>query len=236
MTEAVSIVELRGVRRSFFEGGRERRVLDGVDLCLHPGEWVALVGASGSGKTTLLSIVGALDAGFQGEARLFGEALAGLTDEARTGLRNRLVGFVFQSFHLLEHLSVLENVEVPLWLARQGPNGAECTGQARSALARVGLDGREEAQVRSLSGGERQRVAIARALASHPRLLLADEPTGNLDDGTSEAILELFDTLRRPAPGEPERALLFATHDPRVARRADRILRLEGGRLAEGTG
>jgi predicted ABC-type transport system involved in lysophospholipase L1 biosynthesis ATPase subunit len=229
-------VALRGVRRAFSEGGRTRHILSGVELTLRPGEWVALVGTSGSGKTTLLSAIGALDAGFEGEATVLGESLRGLDDDARTDLRNRLVGFVFQSFHLLEHLSVLENVEVPLWLSRAGGSAEEIQRRARAALERVGLGGREQARVPGLSGGERQRVAIARALAPGPRLLLADEPTGNLDDTTGEAILDLFDALRRPEPGEPDRALLVATHDPRVARRADRVLRLVDGQLAEDSG
>ena len=227
------IVEARGLRRTFGEGAARRGVLEDVDLTLRANEWTALIGASGSGKTTLLSVVGALDSGFQGELRVFGEPLAGLSDDARTELRNRLMGFVFQSFHLLEHLSVQENVEVPLHLSRTRLPPGEIARRARLSLARVGLGGRERARVPSLSGGERQRVAIARALVPGPRLLLADEPTGNLDDETGAAILDLFDELRRPAPGEPERAILVATHDPRVARRADRVLRLFDGELRE---
>ncbi len=225
------IIEISGLRRGFREGGVARTVLDGVDLSVAAGEWVALVGASGSGKTTLLSAIGALDGGFSGQARVLGERLDGLGDSGRADLRNRLIGFVFQSFHLLEHLSVVENVEVPLWLARPAPPAAASRARAVAALERVGLAGRENAGVRGLSGGERQRVAIARALVPGPRLLLADEPTGNLDSATGEAILDLFDELRRPAAGEPGRALVVVTHDPRVARRADRVLRLASGRL-----
>ena len=222
------IVALRGVRRRFAEGDAERWVLDGVDLEIRAGEWVALVGASGSGKTTLLSIIGGLDPTFDGEAALFGAELRGLGDDALTRLRNERIGFVFQSFHLLEHLSVTENVELPAWLSpRPPPEGA-----AQAALEAVGLGARGAARVPSLSGGERQRVAIARALAGGPRLLLADEPTGNLDDRTGEEILDLFDQLRGGAAAL-ERALLVATHDPRVARRADRVRRAEDGRLTE---
>lgn len=228
------VVALAGVKRAFEEGGRTRTVLDGVDLSVRGGEWVAMVGTSGSGKTTLLSVIGGLDGSFEGSAHLFGEALSGLGDDARTELRHRLVGFVFQSFHLLDHLSVLENVEVPLWLGTTSPEEASRAG--RHALERVGLEGRENARVRSLSGGERQRVAIARALVTKPRLLLADEPTGNLDDVTGGAILDLFDALRRGDEGEAPPALIVATHDPRVATRADRVIRLDGGRLVEERG
>ncbi|MEL6186627.1 MAG: ABC transporter ATP-binding protein [Myxococcota bacterium] len=225
------VISLEGVKRSFTEGGRSRNVLDGIDLTVRGGEWVAMVGTSGSGKTTLLSVIGGLDGRFEGRATVFGETLSGLDDNARTELRHRLVGFVFQSFHLLEHLSVVENVEVPLWLGSSPAEEAHAA--ARHALERVGLGGRESARVPSLSGGERQRVAIARALVTKPRLLLADEPTGNLDDVTGAAILDLFDELRRGAGDEDPPALVVATHDPRVATRADRVLRLEGGQLEE---
>lgn len=227
MTEA--IVSLSGVRRSFQEAGKERVVLEGVDLEIREGEWVALIGASGSGKTTLLSIIGGLDGAFEGKAAVFGGELAGRSDDELTALRRERVGFVFQSFHLLEHLSVLENVQLPSWLGGPADDGHS----ALAALERVGLKERCAARVPSLSGGERQRVAIARALASDPRLLLADEPTGNLDDKTGEEILELFDQLRKERGEGGGRALLIATHDPRVARRADRVLRLEAGRLHE---
>lgn len=224
------IVSLSGVRRSFAEGGKHRAVLDGVDLEVREGEWVALIGTSGSGKTTLLSVIGGLDGEFDGEATVFDEPLSGRSDDELTDLRRRRIGFVFQSFHLLEHLSVEENVQLPSWLGGPAdPDGA----RTRRALERVGLADRAGAQVPSLSGGERQRVAIARALFTDPRLLLADEPTGNLDDKTGEEILDLFDALRKETGEAGGRALLVATHDPRVARRADRILRLESGRLVE---
>lgn len=232
MTEATTpppVVRLDGVRRQFREGSQTRTVLSGVKMEVNAGEWVAMVGASGSGKTTLLSIIGGLDANFEGQAEIFGHGLRGLGDDDRTEIRHRMVGFVFQSFNLLDHLSVVENVEVPLWLGG-GAGGIEA---ARHALDRVGLGGREATPVRSLSGGERQRVAIARALVTQPRLLLADEPTGNLDDATGATILDLFDELRRGEGGASPPALLVATHDPRVARRADRVLSLESGTLVE---
>lgn len=227
-------IDLRSVRRSFQEGGQTRTVLDGVDLSVTPGEWVALMGASGSGKTTLLSVIGGLDADFEGDVEVLGRSLMGASDDSRTELRSHHVGFVFQAFHLLEHLSVLENVEVPLWLSTTaGGDLSAMTQRAKASLARVGLSGREEGRVSSLSGGERQRVAIARALVTDPQLVLADEPTGNLDDVAGGAILDLFDELRRSEGDKPPRALLIATHDPRVANRADRVIRLESGRVQE---
>lgn len=229
--EETPIVRLDGVRRAYVEGGKAHRVLDGVDLELSAGEWVALVGASGSGKTTLLSIMGGIDAGFEGTAEVFGQSLSQADDDRRSELRNQLIGFVFQSFHLLEHLSVLENVEVPLWLRKEDVEDPEA--RALAALERVGLGGRAEARVPSLSGGERQRVAVARALVTQPRLLLADEPTGNLDAATGQGVLELFDALRHTEAGEPGRGLIVVTHDPEVAARADRVLRLVDGRLVE---
>jgi putative ABC transport system ATP-binding protein len=228
------IVLFQAVSRSFAEEGKSRLVLDGVELVVAPGELVAIVGASGSGKTTLLNVMGALDGGFRGKASIFGRSLAELDDDARTVLRNRSIGFVFQSFHLLEHLSVLENVKLPLWLGAVGGGGergpADEDARALACLSEVGLADRAGDRIGPLSGGERQRVAIARALANHPRLVLADEPTGNLDAATGQAILGLFDQIRRQS-GEP-RAVVVVTHDPKIAARADRVLTLENGRLS----
>jgi predicted ABC-type transport system involved in lysophospholipase L1 biosynthesis ATPase subunit len=224
-----AVVELSGLRRTFGDGAKRRAVLDGVELTIQAGELVAIVGASGSGKTTLLNVMGALDASFEGEARLFGTSLRGLDDDARSTVRSERVGFVFQSFHLLEHLSVVENVEVPLWLLDPTPEEAEAQRRARAALASVGLGDRADDTIGPLSGGERQRVAIARAVVHQPRLVLADEPTGNLDAETGASILGVFDQLRR----EAERAVVIVTHDPRVAPRADRVLTLRDGKLVE---
>ncbi len=240
------IVELVGLSRGFTTAsGAARAVLDGLSLTVASGELVAIVGPSGSGKTTLLNVLGALDGRFAGEAKLFGASLRGLDDDARTELRSRHVGFVFQAFHLLDHLSVEENVALPLWLH---PDAARVLGgrseaeAARAALARVGLGGRGEDRTGTLSGGERQRVAIARALVTDPRLVLADEPTGNLDVETARSVLDALDAARRPGHGAgvdavasgggaPGRAVVIVTHDPRVAARADVTYRLTDGKL-----
>lgn len=215
------ILALRGVRRTIDEGGRARPILAGVDLLVHPGELVAVVGPSGCGKTTLLSIAGALDAEYQGEAQLLGRELRSLDDDARTRLRNESLGFVFQAFHLLEHLSVAENVAVPLWLRDPPLPEAEANLQVQRRLDEVGLGTRGAESVRQLSGGERQRVAIARALVHGPKLLLADEPTGNLDQGTGLKIAELFEEIRKL-----DCAVLIATHDRSLAARATKVVEL----------
>jgi putative ABC transport system ATP-binding protein len=217
------IVRFAGVERTFGSG---RKVLTGVELEVRVGELVAIVGASGSGKTTLLNVIGGLDAGFSGRAEIFGRSLGELDDDARARLRNELIGFVFQAFHLLDHLSVGDNVKVPLWLSAKPPSSDD--DRARECLRAVGLEDRSGDPIGPLSGGERQRVAIARAMVNHPRLVLADEPTGNLDAKTGAAIFDLFDQLRKDSGGC---AVVVVTHDPRAASRADRVLSLENGRL-----
>ena len=225
------VARLRGVRRVFADGARRREVLRGVDLDVEPGALVALVGPSGCGKTTLLSILGALDVGFEGEAEVLGRALAGMSDDARAALLAEELGFVFQAFHLLDHLSVAENVEVPLWLAPARPGRDEERRRAQEALRRVGLGDRLDERVPSLSGGERQRVAIARALVNRPKLLLADEPTGNLDAVTGAAIYDIFEGIRAGADGAPPCAVVIATHDPRLSTRVDRVIQVQDGLL-----
>lgn len=233
-TESPPIVQIRGLERSFTDGARSRVVLDGLELRVEPGELVAIVGASGSGKTTLLNVVGALDREFGGEVRIFGELLSGLDDDRASDLRNRLIGFVFQSYHLLEHLSVLENVAVPLWIAGEAAP-AKVRETVLAALRAVGLEDRADSAIGPLSGGERQRVAVARATAHDPRLILADEPTGNLDAETGARVFELLDQLRRGGP-PGGRAVLIVTHDRGIARRADRVLELRGGKLSAAGG
>ena len=224
------VLALREVTRTFDDGTRRREIVRGVSLEVSAGEMVALVGPSGCGKTTLLTLMGGLDGGFGGEALLLGQNLAALSDDARTQLRNQAVGFVFQAFHLLEHLSVVENVELPLWLLPARRPRKEERARAEEALTRVGLGERLHEPVRQLSGGERQRVAIARALINRPRLLLADEPTGNLDHQTGKVIYELFDQIRRGAAGEPC-AVVVATHDRGLANAAERVFAMSDGRL-----
>ncbi|WP_242346370.1 ABC transporter ATP-binding protein [Anaeromyxobacter terrae] len=222
------MIRLRGVTKRFRDGAREVAVLRGVDLDVAPGELVAIVGPSGSGKSTLLHVAGALDRDFEGEAVVAGTALGGLDDAARAELRNRAVGFVFQSFNLLPALSALENVMLPGILRRPGPDGriAEIRARARDALLRVGLADRAEAPPSRLSGGERQRVALARALLSRPAVLLADEPTGNLDAASGADVIRLFSELARGGV-----SVLVVTHEERVSDAATRVLRLSDGRL-----
>jgi putative ABC transport system ATP-binding protein len=222
------VIRLRGVTKTFRDAGRSVPVLRGVDLDVASGELVAIVGPSGSGKSTLLYVAGALDRDFSGEATVAGLPLAGLSDEARAALRNESIGFVFQSFNLLHGLSALENVMLP-GLLRRGEAEAIPALRARAgrALEEVGLAGKADQPPARLSGGERQRVAIARALLARPRVLLADEPTGNLDALTGEAVIAQFAALARAGL-----SVLVVTHEERVSRAASRVLRLEDGRLA----
>jgi len=198
-------------------------ILDDVGFAINPGETVAVVGASGSGKTTLLGLLAGLDGPTRGDVWLDGKALSGLDEDARAALRQRLLGFVFQSFQLLPHLTALENVMLPLELA--GANAATAT--AKDWLARVGLAKRTTHYPRQLSGGEQQRVAIARAFAGEPKLLMADEPTGNLDNATGLDVIDLMFRLNR----EHGTTLLLVTHDVSLAGRCARRLSLAAGRL-----
>jgi putative ABC transport system ATP-binding protein len=221
------MIRLRGVTKRFLDGGREVPVLAGIDLDVAPGEMVAVVGPSGSGKSTLLYVVGALDRDYGGEATVAGTPLAGLSAPALASLRNRAVGFVFQSFNLLQGLSALENVMLPGVLRAGGEPVSAVRARAAAALLRVGLADRAAAPPARLSGGERQRVAIARALFARPSVLLADEPTGNLDAVTGEGIIRLF----REAADEGL-SVLVVTHEERVSGAASRVLHLQDGRLA----
>ncbi len=222
------MIRLTGITRSFVDEGREVEVLRGVDLAVSPGEVVAVIGPSGSGKSTLLAIAGALDSGFGGEAVVAGQRLRGLSPVALARLRNRSVGFVFQSFNLVPAFPALENVLLPGLLRHGDGEPLEALRvRALAALERVGLGAKSHARPARLSGGERQRVAIARALLTRPALLLADEPTGNLDAATGEAIIRLFGDLAREGT-----AVLVVTHEERVSRAASRVLTLREGRLS----
>jgi putative ABC transport system ATP-binding protein len=226
------MIALRGVSKGFKDGDRAIPVLRGVNLSVAPGELVAIVGASGSGKSTLLYILGALDRDFEGEAEVAGQLLHRLSVAERAELRNRSIGFVFQSFNLLPGLSALENVMLPGMLRRDGPDGRAAALRARAAeaLARVGLQDRAHAPPARLSGGERQRVAIARALFTGPAVLLADEPTGNLDAATGEDVIARFAALAREGL-----TIVVVTHEERVSRAATRVLHLHDGRLVAGS-
>lgn len=202
------------------------RVVDGVSLTVRRGEMVAIVGASGSGKSTLLHLLGALERPTSGRIQLAGQAVAGLADDALAALRNRTVGFVFQFHHLLREFSALENVMMPLRIA--GVEDDVARARAVMLLDRVGLSARRGHRPNELSGGEQQRAAVARALAAEPALLLADEPSGNLDLHNAERLHDLFAELAR----DLTLGLIVVTHNQSLAARADRALLLEGGRLA----
>jgi len=222
------VISLAGVTRSFQDGDREVPVLRGVDLEVAPGELTAVVGGSGSGKSTLLYVAGGLDAGFGGEVVVAGTRLRGLSSPRLAALRNEQVGFVFQAFNLMAGLPALDNVILP-GLLRRGPAEprAELRARGEAALARVGLLDKAHLDPARLSGGERQRVAIARALMGRPAVLLADEPTGNLDAETGAAVIALFEELALGGA-----AVLVVTHEDRVSRAAGRVLTLRDGRLA----
>lgn len=219
------LVELRDVTRSF-PGPPEVQALKGVSLAAEAGDYLSIVGPSGSGKSTMLNILGLLDRPSVGEYRLAGALTGDLSDDDRAAVRARFIGFVFQSFHLMARRTVLDNVLMPMLYS--GVPRAEREGRAEQALIRVGLGHRIRFFPNSLSGGERQRVAVARAVVSGPRLLLADEPTGNLDQKTSGEVMTLFEELN--ADGL---TLIVITHDDAVARRAARRIRIADGRLSE---
>ncbi len=224
------VLEVRGVSRDYIGGdGTRLRVLDGVSLAVSRGEMVAVIGESGAGKSTLLHVLGALERPTGGEVRLGGELLGGHSDAALAALRNRLVGFVFQFHHLLREFTALENVMMPLRIAGQpAPRARE---RAAELLDRVGLGARMQHRPAALSGGEQQRAAVARALAAEPAVLLADEPSGNLDQANAERLHELFAGLAR----EESLGLVVVTHNPALAARAQRVLRLAGGALTDVT-
>lgn len=223
-TDQTSCVELRKVSRLYELGGETVHALDEVDLVIRYGEHVAIVGPSGSGKSTLLSVLGCIDVPTQGDYLLDGENVVSLSESRLAGVRNQRIGFVFQGFHLLSRASAQRNVELPLVYAGVPP--PERRARAREALESVGLADRSQHRPDQLSGGQRQRVAIARALVTRPAILLADEPTGNLDSRTGLEVLELFESLR-----SPERALVMVTHDSALARRALRLVALRNGRI-----
>ena len=215
-----------GLRKSYVMGNRTLEVLRGIDLTVQRGEFLALRGASGAGKSTLLHLLGGLDLPSAGEIRFDGANLRSFSARALAQLRNRRVGFIFQAYHLLPELSALENVALPARMARLAP--AQAAARAADLLQRVGLGERLEHRPSELSGGEQQRVAIARALVNAPDLILADEPTGNLDSHTGAEIIELLDALR----AERQATFIMATHDAGIAARAPRVLELVDGQFA----
>jgi lipoprotein-releasing system ATP-binding protein len=225
MSDASPIVALRGLKRTFEQGGERIEVLRGVDLTIQPGEIVALLGPSGSGKSTLLQAVGLLEGGFEGAISIAGTAAEALAGDARTALRREHLGFVYQFHHLLPDFDARENVVMPQMIL--GVARSEAEARADSLLTSLGLGHRLTHRPSQLSGGEQQRVAVARALANRPTLVLADEPTGNLDEHTADAVLAQFLSLVR---GEGSAALV-ATHNERLAAKMDRVVRLKDGVL-----
>jgi lipoprotein-releasing system ATP-binding protein len=221
MSEAV--LALKGVKRTFRQGGSRIEVLRGVALKLVPGEIVALIGPSGAGKSTLLHVAGLLETPDDGEILIDGKPCGRLTDGERTAIRRRRLGFVYQFHHLLPEFSALENVVLPQLVA--GRDKGESTRRAHALLERLGLAQRASHRPARLSGGEQQRVAFARALANEPAVLLADEPTGNLDPETADVVFDAMIEVARAG----RVAALVATHNPELARRMDRILRLGNG-------
>jgi len=222
--KTAALLELRDVRKIYQVGSEEVRALDGIDLSVSRGEYVAIMGASGSGKSTLMNVLGCLDTPSAGSYRLNGVAVEGLDDEELAVIRNQEIGFVFQTFNLLARSTSLRNVELPLVYSGLGPQ--ERRQRAERALQRVGLAERLSHRSNELSGGQRQRVAIARALVNEPSILLADEPTGNLDSSTSAEIMGLFDELNLGG-----NTVVIVTHEDDIAEHAKRVVTLRDGRI-----
>ena len=222
------MIDLNNVSKVYQIGDEKVRALDHATMHIYPREFVSIIGPSGSGKSTLMNIIGCLDTADAGEYLLDGTPIEAYSEEELARVRNRKIGFVFQSFNLIPKLSAEENVELPL--IYQGVRKAERSARVREALQRVGLEKRARHQPTELSGGQQQRVAIARALVTRPSLILADEPTGNLDSHTSREILEIFQELH-----EQGNTIVLITHDNDIARQAKRMVHILDGRLTEVT-
>ena len=222
------VIQIRDLRREYQMGGETVRALRGVDLAIRRNEYVAIMGPSGSGKSTLMNLIGCLDTPTGGEYWLNGQEVSRMSDDHLARVRNREIGFVFQTFNLLPRASALQNVELPLVYA--GTGARERRERAREALVRVGLEDRMGHRPNELSGGQRQRVAIARALVNRPSILLADEPTGNLDTATSEEIMRVFATLH-----DQGQTVIMVTHEADIAAHAARVVVLRDGKVETDT-
>ncbi len=225
-SESRPIITMTDITKVYTVGGEEVRALDGANLTIREGEFVSIIGPSGSGKSTLMNIIGCLDVADSGEYILDGQSIEQYSEEELARIRNKKIGFIFQNFNLLSRMSALANVELPLIYQRI--HMGDRREQAAQALARVGLTDRSNHKPTELSGGQQQRVAIARALATNPAILLADEPTGNLDSKTGEDILALFHELHRAG-----NTIVLITHDPKIASQAQRRINIMDGRVTE---
>ncbi len=223
------LIELRYVSKYYQMGEETVKALDGASFSIYEGDYVGILGPSGSGKSTLMHLLGFLDSPSSGEILFDGRSVANISPNERASIRSEKIGFVFQSFNLLPRLTVLQNVLLPLSYSSHRPKNE--VARAREALNAVGLAGRINHRPGQLSGGQRQRVAIARALINNPRMILADEPTGNLDSSTAETIIELFERLN----AEENRTILLVTHDPKIAQRCRRRIEVLDGRIVGDT-
>ena len=226
MASGNPIITMTGITKVYTVGGEEVRALDGANLTIHEGEFVSIIGPSGSGKSTLMNIIGCLDVADSGTYILDGQAIEQYSEDELARIRNKKIGFVFQNFNLLSRMSALANVELPLIYQRM--HLSERKEMAERALDRVGLSDRSHHKPTELSGGQQQRVAIARALATNPAILLADEPTGNLDSKTGEDIIALFHELHRAG-----NTIVLITHNEEIAKLAQRRIRIMDGRVSE---
>ncbi len=226
---AAEILKMQNINKSYFMGNKELEILHDINLTIHAGEFVSLLGPSGSGKTTMMNIIGCLDVATSGNYLLSGNDIDNLDEVELAKVRNKEIGFVFQSFQLLARLTALQNVELPLIYA--GIPSAERKRRAKEILTRVGLADKTKNHPNQLSGGEQQRVAIARALVTEPTILLADEPTGALDQKTGSQVMELFEEINRDG-----RTIIMITHDTEIASHAKRVIRILDGHLSEKEG
>ena len=223
----MDIVKLTGVRKTYSLGKVSVEAVKGIDLAIEKGDFISIAGPSGSGKTTILNMIGCIDTPTEGSVEIDGRSTGSLSDKALTALRHETLGFIFQSFNLIPVLNIYENIEFPLLLGRERLKPAEKRKWIEYLIEEVGLTEQRRQRPNELSGGQRQRVAIARALATKPQIVLADEPTANLDSATGESIIELMKSINRAE----HTTFIFSTHDPKIVTIADHVVRLTDGRV-----